>query len=238
MSGGRVATLATSVRELGALGPLAIFLVVGPAVGAVALAATAELWLDPARAAGDLAIPIYVGASVVLAGLSLVPTHASSLVGGLLFGAVTGSLLALASVLGAAALGFAVLRRLVGDRAIRQLAHRERAAAVHRELLQRGHGRTVGLIVLVRLSPVMPFAGTNLLMAAARVRLAPFLVGSMLGIAPRVVVVAVAGAGLSSLDPSQGGSRGLLFVGVVATVAALAVVQRLARRAVRSVGLG
>ncbi|MFG0315994.1 MAG: TVP38/TMEM64 family protein [Planctomycetota bacterium JB042] len=232
--------LLAAIVELGAIGPLAAFMVLGPLAGALLLVATADDWYPPLEGLSGLgALAAIVVATVVLAGLSLVPTHATSLVAGMRFGAVLGTGAALLGIVGAAALGFLVLRRLTRDRALLLLDRRPRAAAVHRALVER-RGRTIGLIALVRLSPVMPFAGTNLVMAAAGVRLREFLIGSVLGQTPRVVAVVVAGAGLSELDLSRSGDVRLAVVGGAATVAALVVIGRIARRALRETadGLG
>lgn len=219
------------VRELGALGPLAAFSVVGPTVGAVVLVATAGGWFGPLEGSGVWAAVWLWLATVVLAGASLVPTHATSLVAGMLFGSVRGSLLAMTGIAGAALFGYALLRRLVGERALDALARRPRSAAVHRALVRRRGHQVAGLLALIRLSPVMPFAATNLLMASSGVRLGPFLGGTLLGIAPRVVAVAVAGAGLEELDLSRGADRRLAIVGAVATVVVLAILGQIARRA-------
>lgn len=225
------AALPALVRELGVVGPVAAFTVAGPAAGAALLVATSGAWFAPLEGLGWTAAPWLVLATMLLAGLSLVPTHAASLVAGLLFGGPAGTLLALLGILGAAWLGFAVLRRLAGDRATAALARRPRAAAVHRALVARGGHHVAGLIALVRLSPVMPFAGTNLLMAAAGVGTGAFLAGTVLGIAPRVAAVALAGAGLGELDLAAGADRRLALLGVLATLVALWVAGRIARRA-------
>jgi uncharacterized membrane protein YdjX (TVP38/TMEM64 family) len=90
-----------------------------------------------------------------------------------------------------------------------------------------------GLVALLRLSPLLPFAATNLVLAAARVPVLPFLAGTALGIAPRVCVVALAGSGLSELDLSRSSDQRLAVLGAVATVLVLVVLTRLARRVLR-----
>jgi uncharacterized membrane protein YdjX (TVP38/TMEM64 family) len=222
-----------ALRELGAVGPLALLAVFGPLVGALVLAGSAGLWFEPLRASGLWAVPTLGLGTVFLAGLSLLPTHATSLLAGILFGAVGGPALALVSIAGAALLGFAALRHCVGDRLVQEFARRPRAAAVHRALCRRSASRTGLLIALIRLSPAMPFAVTNLLMASAGVPLRTFLVGTLLGIAPRVLVVAWAGAGLRELDLSQGRDARLLIAGAVALVLALVVVGVWSRNALR-----
>ncbi len=229
--------LADLARELGAIGPLALLSVLGPTAGAVLLAVSANSWYPLLATQGPHAAVWLAAATVVLAGLSLVPTHATSLVAGMLFGAAGGSALALLGIGGAALMGFGLLRRLVGERAVEALARRPRAAVVHRAVVDRRGRDLAGLLALIRLSPVMPFAATNLLMASSRVGLGPFLAGTLAGIAPRVVAVAVAGAELQDLDLARSGDRGLALVGLAATALALWVFARIARRALAKAGL-
>jgi uncharacterized membrane protein YdjX (TVP38/TMEM64 family) len=221
--------------SLGALGPLAAFTALGPLAGATVLAATSERWYPPLEALGLGAMPWVIGATVVLAGLSLMPTHATSLVAGLLFGSVTGILVALGGTLGAALLGFVVVRRVVGERLLEQLAHSPRARAVHDDLLRRSGWRAASIIALVRLSPLMPFAATNLLMAALGVRAWVFVAGTLVGTAPRIVAVAIAGAGLAELDLSTARDARVAAIGLATTVVALAVIGWLAKRALARV---
>ncbi len=221
------------LKQLGALGPLAVFMVVGPGFGAVLLSATGPQWFDPLAGLQPVwTVACFLAASALLAGLSLIPTHAVSLVAGLLFGVGYGTAGALLAIGGAAIFGYLVLRSLVGGRALRTLEEAPRAAAVHRALLQR-KGRLLCLVLLIRLSPVVPFAGTNLLLAAAGVRFHEFFVGSMLGLAPRIVAVVMAGAGLSELDLSSSADLRTAVLGGVATVVVLFLMGRIARSALR-----
>ena len=100
-------------------------------------------------------------------------------------------------------------------------------------LLRSGGRRAAFVIGLVRLSPVMPFAGTNLLMAASGVRLVPFALGSGVGLAPRVLALVFASAGLSHLDFGEPGQGAMAIVGIVATVLGLLLLGVLAKRALR-----
>jgi len=223
-------SLRDTALRFGAAGPVALFTGLGPLVGAIVLTATAPVWLEWFLASGATGIAIFLVLTAVLAGMSLMPTHASSLLGGMAFGFGLGSVLALLGVALAAVLGFVTLRYFLREKVVEALAHHPRAEAVHRELDQ-GHGlRTFALLVLIRLSPVVPFAATNLLMSTTGVRLAPYLVGSMLGLAPRVIAVVWIGSSLTELDLSQTADRRLLAIGIAATVAALFVLGRASRR--------
>lgn len=220
-----------TLRELGHLGPLALSMFALPLAGTFALAASAPHWWPLLRDLEQGQVLVFLAATVLCAGLCLIPTHASSLVAGLLFGPLQGIALALFGTGGAALLGYTLLRRLAGTRTALALAQRPRAAAVHAALFQGARHRTAGLVALIRLSPAMPFAATNLLMAAAGVSRAAFLCGTLAGIAPRVVAVVLAGAASRELDLSQGADRRFAVLGLLATVVVIAVVGRMARRA-------
>ena len=89
------------------------------------------------------------------------------------------------------------------------------------------------LVALLRLSPLMPFAATNVLMAALGVRPAAFLCASSVGIAPRVIGVALVGAQLSELDWRAGGGAWSSALAVVATLIVVWWVGKAAGRALR-----
>ena len=70
-------------------------------------------------------------------------------------------------------------------------------------------------------------------MAATGAPLRPYIGGSLVGLAPRVVAVVIAGDSLAGIDFSRPGSDLGLWVGIAATVLALVVLGRLARAALR-----
>jgi uncharacterized membrane protein YdjX (TVP38/TMEM64 family) len=227
------ARLRRALRELGPAGPLFVVAAVGPVFGVLALAATAGVWLPWFGQDAGSALTFWIGGAL-LAALCVVPTHATSLCAGYLFGGWLGAALAWLVVLLAAGVAFAVWQRLVGSRALRAIAGAEAALRVHAALLGRGPWRTAWLVALLRLSPVMPFAATNLLMAALGVRASAFLFGTVVGVTPRAVGAAVVGAELAELDWSAGLGAWSTWLAVAATVLAIALVGRLARAALRA----
>jgi len=110
------------------------------------------------------------------------------------------------------------MRFLINQTSTQALLKRPRAAQIHAELLTKHGAKAIFVIALVRLSPIMPFAGTNLLLAGSRVKTLPFLVGSLLGLAPRIILVALAGAGLAKLDFSKSSNMWFAWVGGAATL--------------------
>ena len=219
------------ILELGALGPVLAFAVLAPGLGILILSTTHQVWLPILENGSLLSLAYFIILSTLLAGLSLIPTHAVSLIAGLLFGAIYGPLIAILSIMLASILSFTVTGKLIGDKAINSLIKRPQAHGVFKELLKHNLQRTIIIISLIRLSPVMPFAGTNVLLAAAKIKMAEFLLGSVTGLAPRIILVALAGAGLSELDFKQKSSQELLILGLFATILSLVIIGRIAKKA-------
>ena len=221
-------------RGLGPAGPLLLVATGGPLAGLLALVLTSASWTPWFAPAGAVEGAVFLLAGVALAACCLMPTHATSLLAGYLFGAGWGATLGFAIVIAAAAVGYGLFARLVGRRVLDAVAASDDAQRVHGALLGRGFGRTVWLIALLRLSPVMPFAATNLLMAALGVRAAAFLSATAIGIAPRSIGVALVGAQLSELDWQAGkGSPWSTGLAVAATVAVVWWIGKVSGRALR-----
>ncbi|AGP30774.1 TVP38/TMEM64 family protein [Corynebacterium terpenotabidum] len=109
---------------------------------------------------------------------------------GALFGAATGSLLALAGLAVSAAVSLVLIRRL-GDRAVRRIAdpaENARLAAIQEVLADRGWISVLGL----RMIPVIPFSVLNYACAVTRIRLGPFLGATVAGSAPNTVATVLA----------------------------------------------
>ena len=217
--------------ELGSLGPVLAFTILAPGGGIFVLSLTHENWLPLFDAINVLNLSLFVLTATVLAGVSLVPTHAVSLISGLIFGFTFGSSIALFSVVLASVVSFFITEKIIGDKAIKTLIKRPQANAIYNELLKHDSKRTIAIVSLIRLSPIMPFAGTNVLLAAAKVKLSEFLAGSAIGLAPRIILVVLAGAELSKLDFSEKGSQSLLILGVLATIMTLIVIGHFTRKA-------
>ena len=227
--------LKQTIKNLGRLGPILAFAVIAPGVGVFILAASSSYWFEPFKNLQTGLLPTFILLTILLVGLSLLPTHAASLISGILFGAVYGPVYAVTSIVLASILAFIIVKILLKQKSIELFSMKPKAEAVYKELLNHNGWRSFYIIVLIRLSPIMPFAGTNVLLAAGKVKLREYILGSAVGLAPRIIIVAMAGAGLTKLDLSQGSHQGLLVLGIVATVLAVAVMGALAKRALRKV---
>ncbi|CAO4135018.1 TVP38/TMEM64 family protein [Methylorubrum extorquens] len=177
-----------------------------------------------------LACLAYVGSVVV----SLPATLVLTVLAGLLFGPVTGALIAIASSTTGAAIVFSVGRYAAGD-----LIRRKAGPRVGR--FADGFRRDgFGYILILRLLPIFPYWITNLAPAAFGVPLRTFALATLLGLTPGAFIYAGLGAGLEDLlatrdevkaaclaaggaDCSKGiDLRALVTPGMVAALAALA----------------
>lgn len=224
-----------TVKDLGRLGPVLLFAIIAPGLGAVILASTFDYWYTDLKNLGSMLLPVYLCSAILLAGLSLIPTHAASLLAGMLFGTFWGPVYALSAIVSAAVISYLFLKFLLGAKAIEIFSMKPRAHEVYKELLNHNGFRTFYIISLIRLSPIMPFAATNVLLSAGRVKLKEFILGSATGLAPRVFIVAMAGAGLTKLDLSIGSHKGILIAGIAATILIIFIMSSISKKVLQNI---
>ena len=187
-------------KKLGGLGPLALVAAIAPALGGFALLAYAGTVGDWLAAQGNQGIAIYIAGFTILAGLALLPTYAQAIVGGFAFGATYGTAAALAGFLGASLVGYIVAAIVSGNRAEDVISQQPRWKAVHDALLRGSWLKTLGIVTLIRVPPNSPFAMTNLILAATKVPVVTYAIGTLIGMAPRTFAAVYIGSTLSNLD--------------------------------------
>ncbi len=121
--------------RLGRLGPAAAATAFLPPIGCLILLGTMNQSAPWLQSHGALGVLLFVVAFSVFGGLALLPTYAPSVLGGWAFGMAVGLAATLAGFVGAAAIGFAIARRLSGDRLVQVLDEYPRGQALHRALL-------------------------------------------------------------------------------------------------------
>jgi len=178
----------------------------------------AQRWIAEAGPAGPI---VFVLAAGVL-GLALFPGHVSAIVAGVLFGAVAGTALALASAVLGAALCLRAARWLGSD-------------AVYSVLGPQGKGWQTWLaangfsaVLACRLAPGTPSGLVNYLAGLAGIRPRALLGAVALGALPKTVAYVVLGDAMS--DPLS--SRAAVAVALYAAAAAAGAL--IARRLTRS----
>lgn len=184
---------------------------------------------------GPLALVIiYIAATILF-----VPGAVLTVGAGFLFGVPLGvPLVSLASVLGASA-AFAIGRTIARDWIEKKVAASRRFRALDEAIGRHGFK----IVILMRLSPVFPYALTNYVFAVTRIRFRDFLLASWIGMLPGTLLYVWLGSTLKSLaeiasGQYQGGAAQGMFlvVGLLATLAATVYITRLARAALAEVG--
>jgi len=215
---------------------------VGQLAGGVAVLGWAYARADWLAAGGVGVLVTLVLLGLLGCGLALLPTHVLSLLCGWAFGVPAGLTVALLTATAASPIGYSVGRRLAGQGLSgggveggrsggAGLAQRyPRAAAVCEAVARASLWRAGVLVGLLRLSPVVPYGSTNVLAAVFGVPLRPFVWGTLVGLAPRVLAVVWVGAGLERLASGGALSPWLFGAGVLATVAALGLIGRVTKR--------
>jgi uncharacterized membrane protein YdjX (TVP38/TMEM64 family) len=185
-------------------------------------------WL---RANWEIGILVFIAGIMFLCGFALLPTNVIGIVSGWAFSFELGLAVLMAGVVGASLVSFAVNSRISGEHLSKAIEKHPRSSAIYRALLQDDIRKTIFIIVLLRMSVIVPFALTNFLMAAARVSLKAFLIGTAVGMLPRSAAMAFVGSGLSELDLSDMSETAFFAIGVAATIATMIAIGVFSRRA-------
>ena len=221
------------IRALVALSAAALLLFVARAVD---LPQKMLLLVELGRGAG-LAGALLYGVVYVASAVLLIPGSVLTLAAGFAWGPVWGvALVSPASVLAATA-AFALGRTLLRGHVERRIGSDPRVAAIDRALGESGFK----LVLLLRLSPVLPFNLLNYALSLTRVRLRDFVLGSALGMFPATVLfvhvgsLVTSGAELlSGRRPSAGAAGSVLtWAGLLATLAVVVLVTRVSRAALQ-----
>jgi len=224
--------------RLAPTGVLGVAWVVAPTIGGAALIwylGTAADWLRSWPVGGWL---IYVVFFAAMSGLGILPTTAQSVVGAWVFGFAAGYGGALVGVAGGAALGYAIARAVSAERVERFIDRFPKARVLRGALLARGSPKTLIVVAVFRMPPHFPFALSNLLLSATGVPFRSFLPGSVLGMAPRLGVIAFASAAAAASGArdlqefiTRGPGLWVAVSGFVALAVALLLLGELGRRA-------
>ncbi len=153
-----------------------------------------------------LVIAAYMGIYIVMAALSLPGAAVLTLLGGALFGMVTGTIaVSFASTVGAT-LACAVARFILRDWVQHKIG--EKLEVIHTGIEQEG----AWYLLTMRLIPMFPFWLVNLALGLTRMPISTFYWVSQLGMLPGTVIYVFAGRQLGQIDSLSG----ILSPGVVA----------------------
>lgn len=233
-----------TVRKLGPAGLLAVLWSAAPALCGFILLANIAALSDWLQINPTLGIVGYIAVFVVSAGLGLLPTYAQSILGGWVFGFAWGFPAALAGFAGGSLIGYFVARTVSKERVQSVIDQKPTWRAVRESFVGQGFWKTFLLVSLVRLPPNSPFAVTNLLLSTTGVKLLPYFLGTIIGMAPRTglaVGLAAAGKSTGAKDIQTFVSEGNLWLfigGFVTFLIVLGIIGVLANKAIAKVTTG
>lgn len=194
---------------------------------------TTQRFAETLQAQGDLGL-VWLALAYIPASVLFFPAALLTLVGGFTFGfAKTLIAVSLGSTVGATSAflaGRTLLRRLIEHKVASDVRFRVLDAAVAEQGFK--------IVMLTRLSPVLPFNLLNYAFGLTKVRLRDFVLASWIGMFPGTVLYVSIGSAAKSLSDilagrSEGGvAQKVLFgVGVVATLIVTVLMARIARKA-------
>ncbi|MCG8338911.1 MAG: TVP38/TMEM64 family protein [Proteobacteria bacterium] len=167
-----------------------------------------------------LTIAIYFVIYVITTALSLPGAAVLTLVGGALFGLVTGTIVvSFASTLGAT-LAFLVSRFLLGDYVQNKFS--DKLKVINQGIEKEGEF----YLFTLRLVPLFPFFLINLVMGLTPIRTFKFFIVSQLGMLPGTIVYVFAGTQLAQIDSLQG----ILSPGLIGAFVLLGIFPLLAKK--------
>ena len=180
--------------------------------------------------------PLLLGAIYVVACVLFVPGTILTLGAGFAFGVVVGTVtVSLASTLGATA-AFLVGRTLARDWVQEKVARSPKFRALDEAVGRQGFK----IVLLTRLSPLLPFNLLNYALGVTQVPLHTFVLASWIGMLPATVLYVYLGSTLKSLaevvaGKAEGGVAQQLFfgVGLAATVVVTVFITRLASKSLK-----
>jgi uncharacterized membrane protein YdjX (TVP38/TMEM64 family) len=177
------------VKQLGPAGLLAVAACILPILGSLLLFWNMNPVGDWFRSHGLEGWALYALAFALAAGFAMLPSYAAGVLGGWAFGFAWGFPGALIGFSGGALIGYGVSTFATRGRVEEVIESNPRWKAVRDALVGSGFWRTFAIVALVRVPPNSAFALGNLAMASVRVRLLPFFLGTVVGMAPRTAAI-------------------------------------------------
>lgn len=218
----------------------------GPGVMALTIAALAlpplggflllgfSVKLKPWFAEGGVGmIAAFAGAFGVLTGLAILPTYALSFASGVFFGMVWGGGAAVLGVTLGAIIGYAMGSTFARPRVLGQIESDPKATAIRNALLRRSWAGEAGIVTLLRFPPNSPFALTNLVMSSTGVRWPAYLLGTVVGMAPRTCLAAGIGFTVGEVDKITSPDGRWKYIGIGVSVAVFVVLYLIINKRVK-----
>jgi uncharacterized membrane protein YdjX (TVP38/TMEM64 family) len=176
--------------------------------------------------------PIAVALAYVVTTILFIPGSALTIGSGTLFGLRTGFIVVLIGANVGALCAFLLARTLLRDKVAKWAEGNTRFRSLDRALGQQGFK----MVFLSRLSPVFPFNLLNYLLGLTAIPTSAYILANLFGMLPGMFLYVYIGAAardaIAGTDSSTGMyQQALKYIGLLATIAVVIIVTRIARRA-------
>lgn len=169
----------------------------------------------------------------------LLPASIPTLAAGILFGVLKGSLVAMAGGAAGACVAYWIGRLAARDWVARRIASSRRFTALDNAVDEQGFT----VVFLSRLSPIAPYAILNYAFGLTKVSFWKYVLGTVIGVAPAMIMFVYVGAGLRSFAEVAAYARGegptvpvyrvFFWVGLTVTVLVTMLLMRLGAKVLR-----
>ncbi len=179
--------------------------------------------------------PVVVVLTYILCTVLLVPGSALTIGSGTLFGLQTGFIVVVLGANLGALCSFLLARSFLREKVMSWAAGNAKFHSLDQAVGQQGFK----MVLLTRLSPVFPFVLLNYLLGVTAVRTGAYALANLLGMLPATLLfVYIGAAARDAIAGEAAASVGfyqqiLKYVGLLATVAVVVIVTRIARKALR-----
>lgn len=164
--------------------------------------------IDYVQEAGPMG-PLIFGVFYVMAEILAVPATPLTLSAGYLFGFQTGSVVVLLAATLAASAAFFIGKTFLRQWVEQILVDNAKLAKIDKAIGREGFR----LLLLVRLSPLFPFALSNYVYGASSIEFAPYFFGTLLGFAPGTMGMVYAGMVGKALTTGDGAQPWYIYAG-------------------------
>jgi uncharacterized membrane protein YdjX (TVP38/TMEM64 family) len=178
--------------------------------------------------------PIAVAFTYVVTTILFIPGSALTIGSGTLFGLQTGFIVVLIGANLGALCAFLLARTLLREKVAKWAEGNTKFHSLDRAVGSQGFK----MVFLSRLSPAFPFNLLNYLLGLTAIPTRAYILANLLGMLPGIFLYVYIGAAardaIAGTDPSTGMYQQVLkYVGLLATIAVVIIVTRLARKAMR-----
>lgn len=232
-------TLGAVLKRLGPAAWLGIAWTVLPGIAGITLLANMDFahqfLVDIQEKSGVayIGIALYIAIFIITAGFGVLPTVSQAILAGFAFGIAWGFPAALVGFAGASIIGYYIASFVARKRIEDEIHNHPKAAIIRDAFIRHGKVRALVILTLLRVPPNSPFALTNYAMSVSGVKLVPFLIATIVGMAPRTFAAVWIGSQVSSWDEVHK-PKWLIIGGIVLTIAILIGLGKLANKALES----